>query len=318
MSKHFLLYWLTESGCNLGTPLEAEQLDPAIRERVLALTNAESDAESDALTLRLPFFDRRESRRRAEILRGLNFIREHDVIRSLPATPTSALRDYAATLVGTHPAWLGSPRESHQRYFQTWQRVSLALQKALREWIPEFHFTDTARYEDRNAAYPLLVYAASRICRGRPRTEFTYDLADPEVLPRAMHMIGRSLQTVLAGVESRLHAAGKPELARRYAPVWHEDVLRAVRKNPRGLIALLGGEAVLINTVIDLGTARRMEAIRPFARIAHAALRNIYGEDLRPLAAKLLETTTATLEIENGRTATRRPPVRELPKIANS
>jgi hypothetical protein len=124
--------------------------------------------------------------------------------------------------------------------------------------------------------------------------------------------------SLLAGVESRLHAAAKPELARRYAPVWHEDVLRAVQKKPREFIALLGGEAALINAVIDLGTARRMAAVRPFARIVHATLRNLYKEDMRPLAAKLLDTATATLEIENGRTATRRPPVRELPKIANS
>jgi hypothetical protein len=199
MSKHFLLYWLTESGCNLGTPLAAEQLDPAIRERVLALTATENDGEPGALTLRLPFFDRRESRRRAEILRGLQFVRENGVIRSLPPTPNSALRDSAATLVGAHPAWLGAPADSNHRCFQTWQRVSLALQKGLREWIPAFYFGDTARYEDRDGAYPLLVYAASRICRGRPRTEFTYDVADPEILPRALHMIGRSLQTVLAG-----------------------------------------------------------------------------------------------------------------------
>jgi hypothetical protein len=132
-------------------------------------------------------------------------------------------------------------------YFGAWQNVSMALQKALRQAIPEFYFRVAARYADRESAYPLLVYTASRICRGRPRTEFTYDVADPEALPCALHLIGRSLQAVLARIEARLHQAGRPELARRYAPVWHEDVLRAVRKKPRPLIGLIGDEAALIN-----------------------------------------------------------------------
>jgi hypothetical protein len=115
-----------------------------------------------------------------------------------------------------HPAWTGAPQECHAAYFQTWQAVSLAAQKALRRWIPEIYFRDPARYEDRGAAFPLLVYAASRPCRGRPRTEFTYDVADTEVLPRALNQIGASLQNVLDTVERTLHACGRPALARRY------------------------------------------------------------------------------------------------------
>jgi hypothetical protein len=291
MSTLIELYWLTESGCDLGTLVEAEQLDPAIREKVMALAGG----DRGPLTLRLPFFDRRESRRRAEILRGLRLVREGDLIRSVPATAAAALRDQAATLLATHTAWTGAPDEMQGSYFGAWQNVSMALQKALRQAIPEIFFRDAARYEDREAAYPLLVYAASRICRGRPRTEFTYDVADPEMLPCALHMIGRSLQAVLARVEARLHQAGRPELARRYAPVWHEDVLRAVRKKPRPLIGLIGDEAALINAVIDFGTARRMEGVKPFARTAHLALRHVMGIDMRPLAARALETATEAL-----------------------
>ena len=80
MPQRLLLYWLTESGCDLGTPLDADRLDPTIRDKVLALTGNEG-AEDTALTLRLPFFDRRESRRRAEILRSLHFVRKGDAIR---------------------------------------------------------------------------------------------------------------------------------------------------------------------------------------------------------------------------------------------
>lgn len=296
MTTHVHLYWLKESGCDMGTPLRVADLDPAIQQKVADL--AKGDA--GPLTLQLPFFDRRESRRRAEVLRGLQLVREGDVIRSIPATAAAALRDYTALLLASEPGWMNAPNESEPGYFAAWQKVSLALQRALRQWVPEIYFRDAANYEDRPAAYPLLVYEASKMCFGRPRTEFTYDLADPDTLPRAMYMIGQSLQRVLAGVERRLYDEGRPELARRYAPIWYEDILRAVRAKPRPLITLLGDEALFINAVIDLGSARKLEAVKPFARTANLALRTIYDMDLRTLAPTLLAEATKALQNAKG------------------
>jgi hypothetical protein len=293
MTKRFRLFWLKESGCELGTPVDADELDAVIRGRVLEL--AGSDA--GPLTVHLPFLDSRESRRRAESLRSVVLVREGDVIRSVPPNIAAALRDQAALLLASHPAWIAAPDELQARYFQTWQGVSQALQRALRTWIPETYFGDAARYEDRDAAFPLLVYAASRPCRGRPRTEFTYDVVDPETLPNAFHLIGSSLQLVLAKVERRLYECGRPELARRYAPRWHQDVLRAVQKKPRQILGLLGDEAAVVNSVIDLGTAHRMPAVKPFAKWATVALRSMYGMDLRPLASRALEEATRALSV---------------------
>ena len=140
------------------------------------------------------------------------------------------------------------------------------------------------------------MYAASRPCRGRPSTEFTYDLADEEVLPRALYQIGASLQSVLKTVERRLYDCGRPALARRYAPRWHQDVLRAVQRKPGALLGLLGDEAAGVNAVVGLGSGRQMRAVKPFARSASMALRTMYGEDLRPLAFRLLEEATQRLE----------------------
>jgi len=299
MTKRFHLYWLKESGCDLGTPVDADELDAAIRSRVVEL----AAGDDRPLTLHLPFLDGRESRRRAEALRGATLVREGDVIRSVPSTPSARLRNHAAMLLATHPAWMNAPDELQPRYFQTWQEVSLALQMALRSWIPEIYFRDPARYEDRDAAFPLLVYAASRPCRGRPRTEFTYDVVDSEVLPCALNLIGTSLQNVLRKVETHLHQCGRPELARRYSPLWHQDVLRAVQKRPRQFVGLLGDEAAVVSAVIDFGNAGGMQAVKPFAKSANLALRNMYGEDLRPLAFKALEEATRTLG-EIGRAVT--------------
>lgn len=308
MTKRFRLYWLRDPECDLGTPLDAEELDVVIRPRVMELAGA----DDGPLTVHLPFLDARESRRRAEALRAVTLVREGDVIRSIPSTPGAALRDRTAMLLATSAAWMAAPDEMHPKHFQTWQGVSVALQKGLRTWIPEIYFRDPARYEDRDAAYPMLVYAASRPCRGRPRTEFTYHVADPEALPCALNLIGTSLQNVLGVVEQHLHACGRPELARRYAPRWHQDVLRAVQKRPRPLIGLLGDEAVVVNAVIDLGTSNKMQAVKPFARSASLAMRSMYGQDLRSLAFRALEEATLTLErtglsISQSQTATTHP-----------
>ena len=276
----------------MGTPLDAGELDTVIRARVLELAGA----GDGTLDLYLPFLDGRESHRRAEALRAVTLVREGDTIRSVPPTAAAKLRDKAALLLAMHPAWTGAPHERHPAYFRTWQAVSLAVQNALRCWIPEIYFRDPARYEERDAAFPLLVYAASRPCRGRPSTEFTYDLADEEVLPRALYQIGASLQSVLKTVERRLYDCGRPALARRYAPRWHQDVVRAVQRKPRPLLGLLGDEAAVVNALVGLGSGTKMRAVKPFARSAGMALRTMYGEDLRLLALRLLEEATRTLE----------------------
>jgi hypothetical protein len=292
MAKRFRMYWLRESGCDLGTPLDAVDLDAVIRRRVLEL----ADGDDRTLDVYLPFLDGRESHRRTEALRAVTLMREGDAIRSVPPTAAAKLRDRAAMLLALHPAWTGAPHERHPAYFHTWQAVSLAVQKALRCWIPQNYFRDPARYEDREAAFPLLAYAASRPCRGRARSEFTYDMADAEVLPSALYQVGASLQSILETVERRLYDCGRPALARRYAPRWHQDVLRAVQRKPRPLLGLLGDEAAVVNALVGLGSGREMRAVKPFARSAGIALRTMYGEDLRPLAFRLLEEATRTLE----------------------
>src|SRR5260221_4254681 len=160
-------------------------------------------------------------------------------------------RELASVL--TRAAWKSAPAERDPHYFQTWQRVTLAVQKALRTGIPELYFRDhIERYEDRDIAYQLVVYEACRVCYGRPKTEFTYDVADPGTLPAAFRTIGRAMQTVLERIENRLRDAGREELARRYKPVLHQDILAVVRKKAKPLIGLLAGGATMIGPVFHL------------------------------------------------------------------
>jgi hypothetical protein len=140
MTRKFRLYWRRETGCDQGTPVELEDLDPAIQSRVAELVeNARvgggefvenvtvgrgelvekimvGDGRMDGpIAVHLPFLDRREWRRRAEALRVLTLVREGSVIRHVPANAAAALRDHAAELIGAHPVWLAAPPERPRR-----------------------------------------------------------------------------------------------------------------------------------------------------------------------------------------------------------
>ena len=85
------------------------------------------------------------------------------------------------------------------------------------------------------------------------------------------------------------------ELAHRYAPVWHQDVLVAVKKKPKAYVDLLMAESAVINATIDLGTERSIEAANRFGKTVHLNLRKVYGMDLQGLGSETLEEATRVL-----------------------
>lgn len=295
MTHRFRLFWFRETGDDLGAVIDAEGLDPAVRDQILALTTEGDLANGTEIDVYLPFLDRRECKRRQESLRDATFERHGNVIRYIAHRTNAALRNHAAQVLRLDGHWRHAPKEYHARYFAVWRQVALRLQRVLRRTLLNRYLEIPGALENREESYPVLVYAASRVCFGRPRTEFTYDIADPDTLDAALRMTGQSLKLVLADMETRLVAEGRPAIARRYAPVWHEDIRREVVKHPRAFLEILGDEATFINSVIDLGTSGRLEAIKPFTRTALGALRNVHRMDLRNLAIPLLNEASLVL-----------------------
>jgi hypothetical protein len=299
----FHLYWLRETGCDAGTPVSAGELPPSIRTRVLELAQSDTVAAAPAtFHLRLPFFDKREERQQDELLAALPYERDGNLIRAM-LPPSAVTRDMAATCALADPLWRSGPPERDPAYFPTWQRVSMALQRWLRDHIAEQYFRDPARLEDRADCYPMIVYQACRPFFGRPRTEFTYDLRDfpwcEDTLASSWKLTGRGLQRVMTGIEARLRALGQEQLARRYSPVWFEDVLVAVQRKPKLYADLLAREAAIINAVIDLGTQPKVASVNRSSNIISSQLRKIHGPknamDMRALGYGIFEEATRAL-----------------------
>ncbi|MEQ1947065.1 MAG: hypothetical protein ABL995_07740 [Bryobacteraceae bacterium] len=294
MTKPYRLHWVRYKRCDLGTPASLEDLDAGIRDRVAALTN---EGEM-GVPLRLPYLDARELRTRSHAMQSLQFSRDAEGIRGMLPIPLAGVRDLAAWLIASSPAWREAPGEQDLEYGRTWQKVSLGLQAALRRWMPEVYFADPENYENREHANAMIVYSVCRPFPGRSRTEFIYDVADEEALTLATRWIGTATQQVLAKAEARLVECGKRELACRYSPFWYEDVIRAVRRKPVRLISLLGDEGMLINAVIRLGTSGangNTSGVKPFVRTASLAMRTVFGMDLRVLLPRVLEEATRIL-----------------------
>jgi hypothetical protein len=295
MNHTFRLFWLRESACDAGTLVQAAQLEPSIRERVVALAG---NPEHRELLLRLPFLDQRDWRRRDEILSAIPFEREGELIRAVLDAP-AVTRDLAATLMLTDPVWRDAPRPHNYGYFGTWQRLSGALQRSLKRWIFERYFRDSAKFDDRATAYTVIAYRASRPFPGRPKSSFTYEFRDyPEgtaTLAEALRLTGRATQAALGEIEARLIEEGRSELARKYGPDWHEDVTLSVRRKPRKFVELLAAEAKIVNAVIDLGSDPSVQMVNRSAKTINSALRNVLGADMRALGSAVLEEATRVL-----------------------
>ncbi len=116
--------------------------------------------------------------------------------------------------------------------------------------------------------------------------QFTYDAGDEKMLANAMRLIGRGLQARLSEVTAHFR---DERLKRRLAPIWCQDIQNAARRKPRLLLELLGREASMVNSLIDLGTQRHGRTARRFLKTSSAAAR-VLGLDSAVLQDLVLRT----------------------------
>jgi hypothetical protein len=158
-----------------------------------------------------------------------------------------------------------APPERDARYFRAWQRVSVQVQRAVREFAAKSFFAEEWRVAlNQDRAFTLVVYSSCHPCYGRRPMDFTYDIGDLVTLSSVLRLIGRGMQTRLAEVSAGIEF--DPRLKRRFLPVWHMDILKAVKTKPRLLIETLAREGEMINTLIELGTTNTVRNQRRFLK----------------------------------------------------
>jgi hypothetical protein len=154
-------------------------------------------------------------------------------------------------------AWLRAPGERDPEFFHAYSKVSLAVQRTVRRWLPYACLSDLNRFADTNFGYGLIFYRSTRPCGGRPRSDFAHDLVTPEDPGVARPWAWRPLAFHLACAERLLRAAGRHDLAHLYEPWRARTILEGIVRRPRFINALLAADAFLIDRLVSLGLAGR-------------------------------------------------------------
>jgi len=217
--------------------------------------------------------------------------------------------------------WLDAPGQRDPDFFAAYSAVSVALQRALRRWLPYAYFSDSNRYDVPLAAWPLLVYAAMPPFPGRAKYEFTYDIMDLGAASLIRRSTLRELTARLTRLRPFLIALGKHKTARFFAPDEAPAILATVARQPRRLNALLSAETFFVEALVDLGlrghaftesaARNRDQALRDLTRFTgqfvtafQRRLRRLYaGQGFFSFGPLLLIEATRALATARGREA---------------
>lgn len=222
-----------------------------------------------------------------------------------------------ARLVITAPgdlvlAWSRTPQPSTTEFDAAISRVSLTLQSLMRRWLPALYFASPKRYADIGAAWPLLVYAASRPYRSRGRRDYTYDAMDARSVQAAAASAAASLPSMIATARRILSDAGFERRARFYDPADPRSVIDGAVRRPQ-FAALLSADAFLVQDMVriaetgrelrsgwgkDPRTAARLLARDGgyFIKAFHGRLKRLYaGNEMLGLGSLVLVEATAAL-----------------------
>jgi hypothetical protein len=209
--------------------------------------------------------------------------------------------------------WLDAPGERDVQFFPVYARVSRAVQRAIRAWLPYLYFSRPERYEDLESAAPLVVYQASRPCTGRPKYDFTYDVLREKSMSAFYRQASGRLAGELARIEELLLGAARRDAAAAYSPKHTKAFMGMVQRHPAQVRSLLVADTCLIDAFVNLGcragqlhrsTAKDPgTAVREFARLGTQAakalrskLRRLYGgQEFLALGSLLLVEATNAL-----------------------
>lgn len=216
--------------------------------------------------------------------------------------------------------WLDVPDERRQAFLQRFVRVSGAIQRAMRFWLPYVYFQDGRRYETLGAAYPMLIYQSTRPNAGDYRNSYNYDAIDSKSMHTAWWHAKNFLPGVLQRVHTMLLAGGNRQLADYYFPVRANAIISTVQRRPHPLRSLLMADNFFVEELIRLGNRacelrksldKRVDRLPKhlgafsarFVKAFHTKLRNLYGGEsfLGFGSLILVEATRALHEITEAR-----------------
>ncbi|MBZ2176850.1 MAG: hypothetical protein ACK58M_11130 [Acidobacteriota bacterium] len=151
-------------------------------------------------------------------------------------------------------SWATAPSERSARYFAVYARVSLALQVAMREWIPSLYFDNASRLGDLDLAQGMIAWRASRPAVGEHVDRLCCDILDPEMMKRCYFWVERNIRPVLRTLlphSSQMHFNQRGF----FDPRNTNRILLRLRRSQRGFQMILKAEEDIITQLVKLVSA---------------------------------------------------------------
>ncbi|MCX6591308.1 MAG: hypothetical protein NTZ56_07265 [Acidobacteria bacterium] len=147
------------------------------------------------------------------------------------------------------------PASNHAEFLRTAARLSVAVQEALRAWLPYLWFADAARFGDFDLAATVVNYAALRPFTPKTKASYVFDVMDSDT-PRAVTFsLERNLPAKLGVIEPMLRALGF-EPAVNFAPRRAERLIATFKRKPQLLYSLFVAERELVEQYLGRRDAK--------------------------------------------------------------
>lgn len=186
-----------------------------------------------------------------------------------------------------------SPPEPHTDFLRSASLVSVALQMALRVWLPWLWTSRAGALDNFATTAALLVYSCARAFLPRSRQCFSFDVLDDATPKALIYSVKRALATPMEEMRKTLVSLGHGE-ARSFAESRKSGVLRFIEKDRRIVDRILAHERQLVECHIRLaslrGNPRRREETETEIR---KALGRLLKCDTFIFPAKVLEMEAA-------------------------
>lgn len=170
-----------------------------------------------------------------------------------PLTVTWSLQLSGRTAI----AWLALPPERSIEFFDSMSSAALALQKALRLWIPYAVLTGPERLAQADLLHPVLAYSVMRPFRNNRLKQYVPDVLDREALARSLKSVKRRMTARLNQAQEYLRESGYADEAKRYVSKKPARILEDMGRVPKNFASLVACESHLLDELLRLAAAGR-------------------------------------------------------------
>jgi hypothetical protein len=171
--------------------------------------------------------------------------------------------------------WYRAPRDKQAIYYDQMSRVSQAIHTTLRHWVAYLYLQDFSLLEDHHASHAVLAFSELRPFRGKVRSEFSYDVMNPDPLQKALRMVTRPLTERFVEIRRRLDDEGRQLVMPHYTVRRALHVSRALQRLPKEFGGLIQAEQQIIGGFLDLAN--------------RAATLRAHPESVFPIGTSLME-----------------------------